>query len=538
MGHVYLEISSLTAGSVQAPVETALCLCVYDYLGRPSQVNLRVVIVKQTSPQLSVDINGIAVSECTTIPSPASYCSLPVFQADDSLSCVAGLSAVLRQIVRCSEASNHHLLGFRKACLVSCAETSVWTKFCEIELIASCKKIMNDEYNNVEEGILPLEMARLESHMSLPIRVHNVGKLKDRSHKYAEGPHFLLTDLVLALPVHIMLNTIGFHNCSLIPLILAWYLEVAEKQNYMQSLSLLQWEQFERWKSQTCANWILPTVVKQSLYKRDPTRYKPRNKIYTQQVEIEDSMNRLENVDLIEYTEGPSWEEEWADDLPIPEVPSKRLIRKRHQLANLAAAAISITSEGDTLVDFCSGSGHLGIILAHCLPKCTVILLDNKEKSLDRARQRLKSLNLYNVYVIQTNLDYFIGTFQVGVSLHACGVASDLVIHKCLQNKANFVVCPCCYGGIQENHIISYPQSQEYMNAGLTQRGYIVLGHCADQAGSDQGEKGMRAVDSDRCLLARNRGYYVTLSKLIPHNCTTRNNIIIGVKPKQQLIVT
>ena len=46
------------------------------------------------------------------------------------------------------------------------------------------------------------------------------------------------------------------------------------------------------------------------------------------------------------------------------------------------------------------------------------------------------------------------------MSLHACGVATDLVIQKCIENKASFVSCPCCYGSVQENHMVSYPRSQ------------------------------------------------------------------------------
>ena len=53
-----------------------------------------------------------------------------------------------------------------------------------------------------------------------------------------------------------------------------------------------------------------------------------------------------------------------------------------------------------------------------------------------------------------------IGSFNIGVSLHACGVATDLVIQKCIENKASFVSCPCCYGSVQENHMVSYPRSQ------------------------------------------------------------------------------
>ncbi len=59
-------------------------------------------------------------------------------------------------------------------------------------------------------------------------------------------------------------------------------------------------------------------------------------------------------------------------------------------------------------------------------------------------------------------MDYFVGKFDIGVSLHACGVATDLVIQKCLDNQASFVSCPCCYGSVQENHMISYPRSQRF----------------------------------------------------------------------------
>ena len=54
-------------------------------------------------------------------------------------------------------------------------------------------------------------------------------------------------------------------------------------------------------------------------------------------------------------------------------------------------------------------------------------------------------------------MDYFNGAFDIGVSLHACGVATDLVIQKCIQNSASFVSCPCCYGEfLQFNYIYNF----------------------------------------------------------------------------------
>lgn len=68
----------------------------------------------------------------------------------------------------------------------------------------------------------------------------------------------------------------------------------------------------------------------------------------------------------------------------------------------------------------------------------------------------------------QCNLDYFVGKFSVGVSLHACGSATDMVLHQCLASSAAFVICPCCYGSIQRTHLLSYPQSQMYQKKNVT----------------------------------------------------------------------
>ena len=69
---------------------------------------------------------------------------------------------------------------------------------------------------------------------------------------------------------------------------------------------------------------------------------------------------------------------------------------------------------------------------------------------------------LTNCSFFQCNLDYFTGRFDIGISLHACGIATDLVLKACLDNQASFVSCPCCYGSLAENHVISYPKSQKF----------------------------------------------------------------------------
>lgn len=73
----------------------------------------------------------------------------------------------------------------------------------------------------------------------------------------------------------------------------------------------------------------------------------------------------------------------WTDypDCVLPSthiggVPDKRASRKLEQLENMVAAVMSIVQlrqkESYAIVDFCSGGGHLGIILAYLLPRCQV----------------------------------------------------------------------------------------------------------------------------------------------------------------------
>ncbi|KAK7912874.1 hypothetical protein WMY93_013085 [Mugilogobius chulae] len=44
------------------------------------------------------------------------------------------------------------------------------------------------------------------------------------------------------------------------------------------------------------------------------------------------------------------------------------------------------------------------------------------------------------------------------VGLHACGVATDMVMEHCIQARAAFVISPCCYGFIQNANKFSFPR--------------------------------------------------------------------------------
>ena len=52
--------------------------------------------------------------------------------------------------------------------------------------------------------------------------------------------------------------------------------------------------------------------------------------------------------------------------------------------------------------------------------------------------------------------------FHLGITLHACGSATDVIQDICLKHRASFVIAPCCYGFLQ--HWIDLPVSRSNMN--------------------------------------------------------------------------
>ena len=88
------------------------------------------------------------------------------------------------------------------------------------------------------------------------------------------------------------------------------------------------------------------------------------------------------------------------------QLPPKRAEKKCQQLENLALAVVSLVKLRDSsksikIVDFCSGGGHLAILLGYLLPKCIIYLVENKPESLERAMERVQKLNLTNCRFFQ-----------------------------------------------------------------------------------------------------------------------------------------
>jgi len=578
---LYLRISDETADSYIVPLDTLLTIFILKYI---SDDQIQVYLVKERVDECTVEVNKSVVHFQVTkdIPVQVQRCRLPVWYLPGQQTCLAGLCSVVRYAVKlvafssdCPEVQKMKtLLGHQLNCLSAPAEVSTWTKYCELSL-----RQATSAWLSRDEMYYPEEVTQLETHIRQPVRIHNARKrmqdlgtikttqqgsfqrTKDaqgkdvdpillyaqEQHLFAEGPDFLISDLLLYPCIYLIQSSLGIQFEKHYPLITRWMERVSEKgtESLLKSLLKPLPKDDQDWRG------IAPTPVPdESLYKCDPKR--EACKTFTNQMDVEKNLDwwqesGLESLQKFKGRE--DWENlDWAS-LPklvhpqAGQLPADRLERKCHQLQGLAIPLMELTRRDRpgggrcVLVDFCSGGGHLGLLLAHLMPEVEVHLVENKEESLARGRERGTELNLDNVWYFQANLEYYQGKFDVCTSLHACGVATDLVIYKAVQQKADFVCTPCCYGGVQSLNNIQYPRSGKFREAGCTEKDYIIMGHTADQTkkgcapGIEKGEQGtlfMDIVDTDRALYCIENNYTVSLDKILPLSCSPKHNIIIA----------
>nr|CAI5843191.1 unnamed protein product [Callosobruchus analis] len=545
--------SNDTYGTLLFNTESLITIFVYQLSSSEIKLHINIVHEAPKEPLISCCIKNTEYQTVSIIPKIATYCKWPVLILQDQA--IAGLCSVSRQLLKLSHRNDiKALLGFKEACLAACSENSIWTRFCEVDAVCMTKRILNKD--NYANGILtiPEELARFEYHLSKPVKMHNIYKIarqknndknlkssvpKDElnlEHQFGEGTTITLADIILYPSFKIFFSLISKPKIKdKLPLTLEWLKRLDNSGLPELCLNLPELDA-------EITQVILPEFERQSLYTSDPSRYKPQKRIYTKQIDIQKVLSYLPGTSMNTFLPfGHEVDFRWSK-IPLAAnpnsgaLPEKRANRKCEQLENLAKAVMKLAEDKQfTIVDFCSGSGHVGILIAVLLPQCQVVLVENKEQSLSRARERIIELGLRNVTIVQSNLDYFSGSFDIGIALHACGVATDLVIDKCLLSNAHFVVCPCCYGGVKNCVGVSYPRSEEYKKLGITYEDYLVLAHSADQtheadnAKTNQGYLCMDLVDTDRKTYVENNNYVVYLGKLQPTHCTNKNNLLVGI---------
>eukprot|EP00392_Amoebophrya_sp_AT5.2_P001568 g1570.t1 len=118
------------------------------------------------------------------------------------------------------------------------------------------------------------------------------------------------------------------------------------------------------------------------------------------------------------------------------------------------------------VVDFCAGSGHVGLLVAHHFgPELVEVVC------VDRCPGKCEMGNERVVPHQQQNASF---EFDLAVSLHSCGLLTDAILDMCVCQKSNFVLVPCCYGqicGRERNFYVnlfglkqSFPQSELHNN--------------------------------------------------------------------------
>lgn len=581
-------------------LETSVVLFVLKLVERPSDIQVFLIPSNRNrSTEQSVKIYRKSVhftilSGSKYAAEVASNCSFPVIVSENVV--IAGLCSVCRAIVKYADDKFKYLLGFKETCLQGPAEASRWTKFCEVDMVASTKAVLKfHKQMNVSTYDLPKEFAYIESHLAQPVKAHNMCKLtldiarglkiidsqptfngaksnetnqKEKpptkksilaknisvQHTFVEGPQISIADAILFTYFWLM-QTILEQNAvesleKKLPLTYKWidavkiYPGISECMTILTKPIVLQHQRI---------NYIVPDTKSFTLYKQEKKRNRTKQRVFTKDDNIEQSLSKISQLEIdissLSADDNGNYKDfDWL--LPydaLPEggnLPENRLQRKKEQLLSLAWEIIAIAKDGDRIVDFCSGQGHLAIILAYKLPQCTIYMLDNKEEMIIRARERVQRMKLSNIQFFQCNLDYFIGDFDIGTSLHACGIASDIVLMHCRQRNANFVCCPCCYGKVIEMPHISFPRSKLFRSNDITLDEYLCIAHCADQAhdikdGRNnvekciQGQYCMDIIDTDRKLYMEEFGYNTKLIRLYPEDCTPKNRLLVGINPQK-----
>ncbi|XP_011180260.1 glutathione S-transferase C-terminal domain-containing protein homolog [Zeugodacus cucurbitae] len=584
MDQLYIEIEINTRNDnteIYSSVESFMALYMYRYLQSPSNIKLNFVRttiqggklrLRTESLRRELTEEKIHRKEATSVEAIRDL-RLPIYAKDEN-TYIAGMCAVCRELVGRQEClERRKLLGFKGACLLAPAESSIWTRFCEVDIVDTMNRLLCTLHAGGTLDEIPMEVPRFERHMNEPVRMHNIyktareqaqqqnpsagSKKKNKvildcsvpkeqlpiEHRFAEGISFTIADIILYTFMRLI-----FKYCKDMlvhfPLINTWLSEI---DTFDLSCGRILNELYLHEQSNESTTLLtIPDCEPSSLYKSDPKRYKPRNRIFTEQSEVDAALKKLEKLQLQFTSESTNTYErkhiDWEVIEPEQEknsaLPRERVIRKRQQLQNVANAVVSLAITGNRIIDFCSGTGHLGILLALQLPDCIIILMENKAISLERAKQRATQLGLKNCRFYQCNIDYFEGNFDVGTSLHACGTATDIVLQQCRRSRAGFVCCPCCYGSLQPMPHIAYPLSERFRRT-LTERDYLYIAHTADQAHEMgtlncrpettlQGQLCMDIIDTDRKLQAEEDGYDVILTRLKPEQCTPKNRLLVG----------
>jgi SAM-dependent methyltransferase len=131
-----------------------------------------------------------------------------------------------------------------------------------------------------------------------------------------------------------------------------------------------------------------------------------------------------------------------------------RAERKRWQVESVYCALLSIVDGPAKMlrvVDFGSGSGNATLAVAWLLrERCHFVLLDMKPVAVQLAEQRVSLVSGLSetVSAVAGRIEDYSDDFDIGVAVHACGMATDFAQLQCVARRAPYLLVPCCVGKI------------------------------------------------------------------------------------------
>ena len=250
-----------------------------------------------------------------------------------------------------------------------------------------------------------------------------------------------------------------------------------------------------------------------------------------------------------------------------------RAVRKQQQLEGMIRVLRDwhAIQEGDLVVDFGAGTGHLGILIAWLFPRCDVVCLERKAWTASVAEERAALGGLANCTVVCGGIDALEAylsegegrSFNLGVGLHTCGLLTDVILECCVRHGAGFVLSPCCYGQIVEGGSTTggdgQPRERPRSAAvgacqALDRTALAIVAKGADMSVKADDERFcstakyrtakqcMEIVDLDRILWFREQAAEGTarlgMLTLSPPLCSPKNNVIVGVRPSPAAAVS
>jgi len=209
-----------------------------------------------------------------------------------------------------------------------------------------------------------------------------------------------------------------------------------------------------------------------------------------------------------------------------------------------------VVKDGDTVVDFGAGSGHLGLLIAYLRPRCNVILVEPEAFHCEeQACKRMDELGMRNCRLFASGVEQFAMTgerFDCGVSLHSCGTITDKALTLCVSRRARFCLCPCCYGEVAATGLL--PRSTLWSEH-FDKDDFLCFSSAADTVAVKKpadwetfpmspefarAKRCMRIVDADRMAWAQQVARYRTfLCSLNPLACSPKNDVIIGAPSEE-----